>query len=216
MANPILRRAAGFLLLAATLSIVPSAEADDLAFPGPPYSVDQLRAWHRSLGRWPWLGPPEQEVHLRSEKECELLLAVAGNARGGTFILFASLGGKWVQVSDEIEQAHHPIHLVKTSREGWRDFETFVPLWGSGGKEVLVSTYGFIGSRYALLKSAQGMWCDQAPFRGDPKLCSPPTSPAVAPQIDLGEGSPRVEKVGDKSETLPRPGAAPAANPKVP
>lgn len=139
--------------------------------PKPPYSVEQLRAWHKKMEPWPWLGLPEQKVKLRNRKDYELLLAIAGYARGGTFILFAKREGKWVRISDEIEQAHHPPNVLKTKYEGWHDFETFVPLWGSGGKEVLVSVYRWNGKKYIRKKSATGMWCDYEPFKSNLELC---------------------------------------------
>jgi hypothetical protein len=56
--------------------------ANDLNKPEPPYSVKQLRAWHKSMeSTWPWLGQPEHKLHLRDQKNYELLLAIAGYAR---------------------------------------------------------------------------------------------------------------------------------------
>jgi len=63
-------------------------------------------------------------------------MAIRGYARGGTFVIFAKNDGLWSQISDEIEQAHHPLHILKTNKDGWHDFETCVPAWGSGGSEV--------------------------------------------------------------------------------
>lgn len=140
-------------------------------FPEPPYSVEQLRAWHKKMEPWPWLGLPERKVNLRNRKDYELLLAIVGYARGGTFVLFAKREGKWTQISDEIEQAHHPLHVLKNVVEGWHDFETFVPLWGSGGEDVLVSVYSWNGKRYVLKKSETGKWCDYEPFKNDTRLC---------------------------------------------
>ena len=145
-------------------------------------------------------------MHLRDQRHRELLLAIGGYARGATFVLFADLGGTSTQISEEIEQAHHPVHVLETSVEGWHDFETYVPLWGSGGKEVLVSTYSWMGKGYRLRQSVAGMWCDLAPFKSDATRCPPIPPPAVAPQIDLGEVMSQVEKVGDTDLRLYRGG----------
>ncbi len=169
--NVYIRRAKFALLLVVMLLMQLSAKAKEPNWPKPPYSVEQLRVWHKSVEPWPWLGQPEQKVHLRNEKDYELLLAILGYARGGTFVLFAELNGVWSQISDKIEQAHHPLHILKTAIDGWHDFEAFVPLWGSGKKDVLVSTYSWNGEKYILKKSETGMWCDYAPFKSDVKLC---------------------------------------------
>ncbi len=147
-----------------------AASAHDVTLPKPPYSVEQLRAWHKSMAPWPWLGEPEQRVHLRSEKAEELLLAISGYARGGTYLLFAEQNGSWTQISDEIEQAHHPLHILKSQRDGWHDFETFVPAWGSGGAEVWVFIYSWNGKKYVLKEQKEGKWCDFEPF-SDSQLC---------------------------------------------
>lgn len=160
------------LLSAFLLSIESTFDAQEPNWPKPPYSVEQLRASHKSMESiWPWLGQPEYKLHLRDENNYELLLAIMGYARGGTYVLFAQRDGKWIQISDAIEQAHHPVHILKTTKDAWHDFETFVPLWGSGEKEVLVSVYGWDGKRYILKKSETGMWCDYEPFRDDKQLC---------------------------------------------
>lgn len=159
------------VLLSLTLLFVYKVNAEEPNLPKPPYSVEQLRAWHKSMANWPWLGQPEYRLHLRDETHEELLLAIEGYARGGTYVLFAERKGKFAQISDRIEQAHHPVHVLKTERDGWHDFETFVPLWGSGGKDVLVSTYGWNGEKYILKKSDSGMWCDYEPFKGNTDLC---------------------------------------------
>ena len=156
-----------FIILAGQIR----AEADELREPKPPYSVEQLRAWHKSMAPWPWLGQPEQQVNLRNEKDNQILLAIRGYARGGTFVLFANLNGVWSQISDEIEQAHHPLHVLKTTNDGWHDFETYVPAWGSGGAEVWVSTYSWNGKKYVLKNQKDGKWCDLEPFRADIQLC---------------------------------------------
>lgn len=166
-----LREARFALFLVVMLSMQLGVNADEPNWPKPPYTMKQLRAWHKSMEPWPWLGLPEQKVHLRNKKDYELLLAISGYARGGTFVLFAKRNGVWSQISDEIEQAHHPLHILKTKNNGWYDFKSFVPLWGSGGKEVFVSTYSWNGKRYVLKKSEDGMWCDYEPFKGDIQLC---------------------------------------------
>jgi hypothetical protein len=159
------------VLISLMLLIQPKANAQEPNWPKPPYSVEQLRASHKSMESiWPWLGQPEHRLHLRDEKHYELLLAIEGYARGGTYILFAERNGKWSQISDKIEQAHHPVHILKTTNDGWHNFETFVPLWGSGG-EVFVSTYSWNGEKYILTKSESGKWCDYEPFKGDIHEC---------------------------------------------
>jgi hypothetical protein len=147
------------------------AEADELTEPKPPYSIEQLRAWHKGMGPWPWPGLSEQTVNLRNEKDHELLLAIRGYARGGTFIVFAKLNGAWSQISEEIEQAHHPLNILQTTNNGWHDFETFVPAWGSGGAEVWVFTYSWNGEKYVLKNQKDGKWCDFEPFKTDIKMC---------------------------------------------
>ena len=147
------------------------AEADEIIEPKPPYSVEQLRAWHKSMEPWPWLGHPEQKANLRNEKDYELLLAIRGYARGGTFVIFAKFIDTWSQISDGIEQAHHTLNILKTSNEGWHDFETFIPAWGSGGAEVWVFTYVWNGKKYVLKNQKDGNWCDFEPFKSDKKLC---------------------------------------------
>ena len=116
-----------------------SVVADDSSLPNPPYSAEQLRKWHNSMEPWPWLGQPEQKISLRDEEGYQLLLAISGYARGGTFVLFSRVGDQWLQISDEIEQAYHPLHILKTSKDGWHDFQSLVPARGSGGAEVWVS-----------------------------------------------------------------------------
>ena len=153
------------------LSIQCKAEANEMTEPMPPYSVEQLRAWHKSMEPWPWLGQTEQQVNLRNEKDYELLVAIRGYARGGTFVMFARRNGVWSQISDEIEQAHHPLHILKTINDGWHDFESFVPAWGSGGAEVWVFTYSWNGGKYVLKNQKDGKWCDLEPFKADIKLC---------------------------------------------
>jgi hypothetical protein len=147
------------------------AQAGEFAVPKPPYSVEQLRTWHKSMEPWPWLGQPEQKLNLRNEKDHELLMAISGYARGGTFVIFTKTNGVWSQVSDEIEQAHHPVHILETKNDGWHDFETFVPAWGSGGAEVWVFTYTWNGNKYILENQKDGKWCDQEPFKTNKELC---------------------------------------------
>jgi len=155
------------------LWLIPTGtEAIEPNWPKPPYSVKQLRAWHKSLAPWPWLGQPEQKVNLRNERDYELLLAILGYARGGTFLLFAKHNGKWRQISDQIEQAHHPVRILEWGKDGWREFETFVPLWSGGHEEVLVSTYSWNGKQYVRKKSETGNWCDYEPFKANASQCS--------------------------------------------
>ena len=148
-----------------------SAKAGEFIVPKPPYSVEQLRAWHKTMEPWPWLGQPEERINLRNENDYELLIAIIGYARGGTYVLFAEQNGKWIQISDEIEQAHHPLYILQTQKDGWHDFETFVPAWGSGGAEVWVFTYRWNGKKYILKNQKDGRWCDQEPFKINKELC---------------------------------------------
>ncbi len=159
------------LLVVVMLSVQFLSEADEMIEPKPPYSVEQLRAWHKSMEPWSWLGQPEQQLNLRNENDYELLMAIRGYARGGTFIIFTKTNGVWSQISDEIEQAHHPPHILKTKNDGWHDFETFVPAWGSGGAEVWVFTYCWNGKKYILKNQKNGKWCDLEPFKVNKNLC---------------------------------------------
>ncbi len=147
------------------------AEADAFIEPKPPYSVAQLRSWHKSMEPWPWLCQPEQKVNLRNEKDYELLMTISGYARGCTFVIFDNKDDAWLQISDEVEQAHHPLHILRSKKEGWHDFETFVPAWGSGGAEVWVFTYTWNGTKYVLKNQKDGKWCDQEPFKINKELC---------------------------------------------
>ena len=136
-----------------------------------PYTVESIRVWQSSLGEWPWPYAPEQEVKLHTETETQLLLAVSGGARNGEYVLFVSHNGRWVQASGEIPQAHHPVHVLKNLNLGWHDFETFSPLWGSGGEEVLVSRYRWNGNEYTLQQQQSGKWCQYEPFSTDNSIC---------------------------------------------
>lgn len=148
------------------------AQAAEFVLPGPPYSVEQLRAWHKSMEPWPWYNcQPEQKVNLRNERNYELLMAISGYARGCTFLIFVRDNDTWSQISDEIEQAHHRPYILQTQKDGWHDFETYIPTWGSGGAEVWVFTYTWNGNKYILKNEKDGKWCDQEPFKIDKKLC---------------------------------------------
>lgn len=146
--------------LAFALTLASSGYAAEPNLPNPPYSVEQLRAWHKTMEPWPWLGQPEQKVNLRNKKDSEMLLAISGYSRGSTFVLFARTKGKWTQISDEIEQAHHPLKVLRASKNGWHDFETYVPAGGSGGAEVWVFTYTWNGKKYTLKKQRDAKWCE--------------------------------------------------------
>ncbi|OPY69372.1 MAG: hypothetical protein A4E62_01850 [Syntrophorhabdus sp. PtaU1.Bin002] len=77
-----MRRPVFLFALLLILSMLVGLNAGDLIGPKPPYSIEQLRAWHKSMeGDRPWLGQPEQKVHLRTQKDYELLLATGGYAR---------------------------------------------------------------------------------------------------------------------------------------
>lgn len=98
-------------------------------------------------------------------------MAISGYARGCTFVIFENNNGVWSQISDEIEEAHHPLYLLKKKKHGWHDFKTFVPAWGSGGAEVWVFTYTWNGTKYILKNQKDGKWCDQEPFKMNKELC---------------------------------------------
>ena len=149
--------------------------ADDIENPTSPYSVESVRAWHRELSEttngWPWAYLPEDAVDLRGDGTKQLLICVGGGARSGEFVLFAQNHGQWLQISDVIDQSHHPIRRLRHSKAGWYDFQTFTPLWGSSGKVVLVVTYRWAYGRYREFSSLEGMWCDYKPFSEDEALC---------------------------------------------
>jgi hypothetical protein len=157
--------------LAFALTFASSGYTAEPNFPEQPYSVEKLRAWHKTMEPWPWLGQPEQKISLRNSKDSQLLLAASGNARGSTFFLFAGIRGKWTQISDEIEQAHHPANVLKISKNGWHDFETYVPAWGSGGAEVWVFTYTWNGRKYTLKKQRDAKWCEVGISDGRDGVC---------------------------------------------
>lgn len=166
--------ASALLLLVTTIAIARSPE--EIENPSPPYTVETVRAWHKELsdaseGGWPWAYAPEQAVHLRSDGSTQLLLCVGGGARSGEFVLFGLQKGLWTPFSGSIDQAHHSIRRLSHSVGGWHDFQTFNPLWGSGGKEVLVVTYRWTQDGYKEFRSEQGMWCEYAPFSRDKELC---------------------------------------------
>jgi hypothetical protein len=94
------------------------AEADEIIESKPTYSVEQLQALQKSMEPRPWLDHPEQKVNLRNEEDYELLLKIRGYARGGTFVVFPKSSGAWSQISDGIEQAHHPLHILKKMKTG--------------------------------------------------------------------------------------------------
>lgn len=153
-----MRTFATLLVLAAT------ASASD--GPGdPPYSIERLRAWHRSFDSWPWSFPPEQTTQLHSGGPPQLLLCSDGGSRSGQYVIFTQRNKKWVPISGAIDQAHHPVHVLEHTVSGWHDFQTFLPMWGSGGQEVMVVTYGWTGESYEQQSSSQGRWCDYEPFK---------------------------------------------------
>jgi len=153
-----------WILFAALFGAAAATEPSS-SVPRDPYSVEQLRAWHRSLGNWPWAFAPEQTAKLRSEGPSQLLLCSDGGTRSGQYVVFAQQDSKWVPISGQIDQAHHPVRVLEHAVSGWHDFQTFIPLWGSGGKEVMVVTYRWAGERYEQLSSSQGLWCEYEPFK---------------------------------------------------
>ena len=124
-----------------------------------PYTLASVRVWQKSMEPWPWHYPPEQEVELHGSQK-QLMEAVAGGARSGLYIIFAKIKGKWTPISDAIDQAHLPVRVLPRSIKGWHDFQSFVPLWGSGGNEVLVVTYRWNGRKYLELKRQEGQFSD--------------------------------------------------------
>jgi hypothetical protein len=142
--------------------------------PQPPYSIEKLRAWHRTFDRWPSSYPPEQQARLRSGGPPQLLLCSGGGARSGTYVLFTKRRGVWVPISGAIDQAHHPLHRLRHTVSGWHDFESFLPLWGSGGEDVMVVHYRWRRGQYRELSSRSGKWCDFEPFKSDKEICGHP------------------------------------------
>jgi hypothetical protein len=144
--------------------------------PGPPYTVEKIKSWQQHVAPrpqdWPWPSQPEYEVQLRSDDSKQLLLCFCGGARSGEYVLFQLHEDNYIVIGEDIRQAHHPVLVLQHTVDGWHDFRTFLPLWGSGGEEVYVVTYRWQGSRYIELSSSSGMWCDYEPFKSDHELCS--------------------------------------------
>ncbi|WP_210772504.1 hypothetical protein [Panacagrimonas perspica] len=132
--------------------------------PDPPYTVEALRAWHGALGRWRLHYPAEQEVMLRESGPAQLLICSGGGMRNGDFVLFQSLGNSWRPIG-EVSQSHHPVRVLPETHDGWHDFETFSPLWGSGGNEVYVAHYRWTGSSYEMHSDSEGKFCDYEQFK---------------------------------------------------
>lgn len=158
-----------FLVFLATVQPVSAKSYADIEDPKPPYTVEGLRAWHSALVPWPWPYSPEAKVQLSESGGSQLLLCFGGGARGGEFALFAEKNNGWALIG-EIDQAHHPIRVLPTVVSGWHDFQTFLPLWGSGGNDVLMVHYRWSGSLYKELSRSEGKWCDYEPFKGDPEI----------------------------------------------
>lgn len=137
---------------------------DQVPAPTPPYTLEGLRAWHRALNPWPWTFPAEERVHLRGPHGTQVLLCYAGGSRDGEFALFSIHKGAWKKIGD-IGQAHHPVHVLRQQVSGWHDFETFLPLWGSGGHEVLALHYRWKGNGYEELSRSEGRFSDYEPFQ---------------------------------------------------
>lgn len=165
------------------LLMAPCLRAADPVLPEPvwqqpddpvePYRVEQLRQWHEAWGKhWPW-GQPEYSLHLRDDDSEQLLLMISGYARGGEFALFLPHGHSWIASTQHIELAHHPLQVLPAQREGWHEFETYVPAWGSGGAEVWVFRYGWSGHDYVQLEQRDSQWCALRYFQQTmPELCS--------------------------------------------
>jgi hypothetical protein len=139
--------------------------------PKPPYSIEKLRSWHRMLGDWPWSFPPEQKVRLRSDGVSQRMICSEGGSRSGMYVLFHRERKEWRPISGPINQAHHPVRILSRKVSGWHDFETFLPLWGSGERDVMRVHYRWMGRRYSKLSTSTGMWCDFEPFKSDKDVC---------------------------------------------
>ena len=142
----------------------------------PPYGLEQVRAWHQAWGtKWPW-GQQEHAVRLRADRDdVQYLLAISGYARGGEFVLFFQRHGQWQASAQSIELAHHPLQVLPTQYDGWHEFETYVPAWGSGGAEVWVFRYRWNGHDYEQAEQRDARWCELNYFRETAaSLCAKP------------------------------------------
>jgi hypothetical protein len=88
-----------------------------------------------------------------------LLLCFLGGARSGSYALFTRGEDDWSLIG-EVAQAHHPIRRLTHTVSGWHDFQTLIPLWGSGGYEVLAIHYRWNGDSYQEIERSEGMWSD--------------------------------------------------------
>ena len=144
--------------------------AKEIANLEPPYTFNKVRAWQQSLDPWPWHYPPEQRVNLR-KGHYQLMEVVEGGMRSGSYVIFNRTKEGWEAISSEVAQSHHPIRVLSHTVNGWHDFQTFNPLWGSGGNEVLVITYRWNGNEYVELKEQEGKFCNFKPFKDNTQLC---------------------------------------------
>lgn len=140
-----------------------------------PYQFEQIRAWHQGWSdNWPW-GEQEYALQLRDDNSEQRLLAIGGYARGGEYVLFLKRKGLWQASAQRIELAHHPVQVLSAQREGWREFETYVPAWGSGGTEVWVFRYRWNGHDYEQAEQRDASWCELHYFRTTAAdLCTTP------------------------------------------
>ena len=140
-----------------------------------PYQLEQVRAWHQAWGsKWPW-GEQEHQLRLRDDHSEQRLLAIGGYARGGEYLLFHKHNGHWQASEQRIDLAHHPLQVLPAQRDGWHEFETYVPAWGSGGAEVWVFRYRWNGHDYEQAEQRDAKWCELRYFRETmPELCATP------------------------------------------
>ncbi|MFZ5841806.1 MAG: hypothetical protein ACOY3E_02810 [Pseudomonadota bacterium] len=140
-----------------------------------PLQIEQVRNWHRGWGtKWPW-GMQEHVLRLRDDNSEQYLLAVRGYARGGEYVLFFQHHGKWIASEQSIELAHHPVQILPAQRDGWHEFETYVPAWGSGGVDVWVFRYRWSGHGYEQAEQRGAAWCELHYFRETaPDMCMTP------------------------------------------
>lgn len=171
-----MKRFAKFLLLMSALTASASESVWQApAEPSEPYRIDHIRDWHQAWGEhWPW-GQPEYPLHLRDDGREQRLLMIDGHARGGTFLLFLQQSNEWRANQHTIELAHHPVHVLTAQHDGWHEFETYVPTWGSGGAEVWVFRYRWNGQDYEQAEQREASWCELEYFRATAaELCAAP------------------------------------------
>jgi hypothetical protein len=137
-------------------------QPEDLAAP---YMLEQVRAWHEAwANHWPW-GQQELALRLRDDGSEQLLLMISGHARGGEYVLFLQQAKRWQPNPQLIELAHQPVQILPAQSDGWHEFETYVPAWGSGSAEVWVFRYRWNGLNYEQAEQRDATWCELRYFR---------------------------------------------------